>query len=663
MSNIRNFALSGAAAAALVWGGSAAAQPASNVGELVVTANSLEETLPLELAKLGSDVAVIGSETIRNNSYIDPSQALQMQTPGLYLAPQAGPFSYVDISLQGSRSGDVLWLVDGVRINNRLYTSTSPADTLPASMIERIEVLKGGQGLFYGTQAAAGVINVVTRAFSDKPGGEITVGGDTNESVRLNGYGRGAVGKHQFVAWASKDQSQGYRTFDVIQPSVTKLKRSYDVVSGGLKYGYNFTDDLRLQAQVQHTEAELAYPGARLTAESHNDRNEDIIAARLDYTPDGPAQFYLKGYYHDWDTHYTTINNVPGRPGEFNVVDRETFWGYNDYGLNAMVKLRLHRGFEYDLGYDFQRYKGRDDVLLIGEQSEEVHAAIAQVRTTEDLIKNARLAAGVRYNKTKNTSATIWNVSGRYDIGDNLYVEGVGGTSFILPSAEQLFAIDPCCAAGNPNLEPEKSLNLNASVGGKLAALQGVTWQLTGFARRIDNLITDVPSDLPQFPEGLYMNAEGRVKVTGLEALASAALTPDLRLEASYTYTRAREKGSTQQFIRIPTQLAKASLTYAPAMRPYGASVSAIWTGNVYQNVTSFGRRNYGDYVVVDLAAYVFLDGQRRHHKVTARLENAFDKTYATRINSGLIDNSTQRFLFRNLGTPQTFHLNYSYAF
>ncbi len=60
----------------------------------------------------------------------------------------AGQFSYADVSPQGSRSGDVLWLVDGVRVNNRLYSGTLPLDTLPAHMIDRIEVLEGGQGRF-----------------------------------------------------------------------------------------------------------------------------------------------------------------------------------------------------------------------------------------------------------------------------------------------------------------------------------------------------------------------------------------------------------------------------------------------------------------------------------------------------------------------------------
>lgn len=82
--------------------------------------------------------------------------------PGLYLTPLGGAFSYVSASFQGLRTNEILWLVDGVRISSRLYNSVTPIDTLPAHMVGRIEVLEGGQGLFYGTMAVGGVINVVT---------------------------------------------------------------------------------------------------------------------------------------------------------------------------------------------------------------------------------------------------------------------------------------------------------------------------------------------------------------------------------------------------------------------------------------------------------------------------------------------------------------------
>ena len=233
------------------------------------------------------------------------------------------------------------------------------------------------------------------------------------------------------------------------------------------------------------------------------------------------------------------------------------------------------------------------------------------------------------------------------------------GTSFILPSAEQLFGIDPCCAVGNPDLKPEESLNGNVSVGGQT---DRVTWQVTAFARKIDNLIAEGAAR-PGFPEGLYVNVAGEVKSRGLEVQATARLTEALSATGSFAYTRTRAEGAGRQFDRIPETQAKAALIYAPADRPFGASASVLWTGDVYQQVTAFGRQNYGDYAVVDLAAHVYVDGDKRKHRVTARLENALDEDYATRVNSALVDLSTQRFLYRFRGVPRTLHVSYAYSF
>src|SRR5690606_34332515 len=181
--------------------------------EVIVSARSLEVTTPLELSNYGYDVEFVTSEQIRNNGFVDLPQALEMLVPGAYVAPQAGAFSYIDLSLQGSRRGDVLWTVDGVRINNRLYNSTAPTDTLPASMVERLEVMKGSHGLMYGTSAIAGVVNVVTRAFSDQPGGAVTLGMDSRDGIHADAWGRASLGDHRFVGWVSKNESDGFSPY------------------------------------------------------------------------------------------------------------------------------------------------------------------------------------------------------------------------------------------------------------------------------------------------------------------------------------------------------------------------------------------------------------------------------------------------------------------
>jgi outer membrane cobalamin receptor len=212
--------------------------------EVVVTARSLEEELPQQLSQYGTHVDVVSAAQIQNGGYIDVASTLEALAPGLYVSSHNGPFDYVQISMQGSRTEDVLWMVDGIRINNRLYAGTTPLDTIPSGMIERIEVLDGGQSLFYGTQAVAGAVNIVTKAFSDHPDGSVTVGGDSNNGKLAQGYFRDTVGNNRFVLYALHDESPGITPFPEAdyQPSGTDRHRSYKVTTVGGKYEYDFTD-------------------------------------------------------------------------------------------------------------------------------------------------------------------------------------------------------------------------------------------------------------------------------------------------------------------------------------------------------------------------------------------------------------------------------------
>src|SRR6185437_2453953 len=96
-----------------------------------------------------------------------------------------------------------------------------------------------------------------------------------------------------------------------------------------------------------------------------------------------------------------------------------------------------------------------------------VNAVFGQVATSDALLPDGKVALGVRYNAPDfGQNATVATLSGRYDLTPDLFVRGQIGTAFRLPTAEELFADDPFDERGNPNLKPEKSENLNASIGG-----------------------------------------------------------------------------------------------------------------------------------------------------------------------------------------------------
>ena len=627
---------------------------------IVVTGAGLEQTLPEELARYGNDLAIVTEEQIRDSGALDVATALRT-VPGLYVQLGSGPFSYVDVSLQGSRTQDVLWTLDGIRINNRLYGSTSPNDTLPASMVERIEVLKGGESLFYGTQAAAGVINIVTRSFSNEFGGAVDSSIDSYGGTSLGGYVRGAAGRHKLVAWASHNQSDGYRAYSAFQPSATDRKRGYDLWSVGAKYQIDLGSDVLLNAQYQHTEAKLDNISPARTRESRNDRNEEIASIRVDYVGSDTVQLFLKGYFHDWDTAYVQILNDVTIGAPVVVYPPGTYWGFQDYGASALAKLNLHRGLEYLVGYEYQKFNGRDDVLLIGETAEQVHAGIFQLRTTDDLFSRGRLAAGFRHNDGNGVKKTVWNVSGRFEVTDSLFIEGNSGTSFLLPSASQLFQIDPCCEQGNPNLKPEESLSFNVSAGARLWN-DRVSLKATYFSRRINNLI-DIDFDNPAYPEGIYVNGDSRVNVRGAEAILNAQLVGGLSLNASYTHTRARNRGAETQRDRTPKQLARGTLAYTSPNERFGGNISLNWVGDAWSTASGFGRRNYGDYAIVDAGIHIFTDRERRQ-RIGFSVENLLNREYATRgFQSAARDDGAGRFLYYARGVPQTFRLSYGLGF
>lgn len=636
--------------------------PGEDLAEIYVYGRSLEATLPQELSGYGSDLVSVARSAIEQNVYVDPQQALQMQVPGLYITP-VGPFSYSHVSIQGSRlarygPSDVLWLVDGVRLNNRLYSSTL-SDTLPANMVERIEVLKGGESLFYGTNAAGGVINIVSRDFSDSFGGDVSAGHDTHGSYSLAGMLRGPAGPGNFVLFGSKDASDGYRLWNVTEPSATDLEQSYDVFNFGAKYGLDITPELRIVGQYQHTEGDIDNISATRTNLSVNSRNEEIASVRLDYAPVDGTQFFLKGYFHDWDTRYTTILNVPGSPGTTEVESDNLYWGFKDHGINALAKFRPSRsGMEYLLGYDYQRYSAADDVWQIDPMTESVHAFFGQVRTSRELFANGGLSAGVRHNDAGTASATVWNVSGKYDFPSGYYVQGSVSTNFILPNAEQLFLNEPCCEVGNPDLRPEETTNVNASLG---AAHGSGYWQLTGFWRKVEEVI-GYDYDQAAYPNGIFNNL-GEARIRGFEVLGGISLTDSLRAEASYTRVRARITGQDRQMDYNPREFAKASLDLDRGR--FGGSLAARWTGDVHARVNAtFGVVPFGNNVVADLSAFYQMDRQGKH-QFSARLENLLDEDYVTLVGFRPFtpDDGGAAFLAAPRGVPRTLHVSYRFRF
>jgi outer membrane cobalamin receptor len=641
----------------------------TSVEGVQVTARTLEDTLPEQLAQSGVKVDVIPAQAIRNGGYNDVAGALQALAPGLFILPKNGPFDYVDVSLLGSRTEDVLWMVDGVRVNNRLYAGTTPLDTMPAGIVDRLEVLDGGQSLFYGTQAVAGAINIVTKPFSKTLTGAATISGDTNNTRHIDANIADALPLGQFVLYGSADKSEGYRAFrdQDYQPSSTHRKRGYDVYTLGGKYALDLNDQIRFSASYQHTDADLDYAQPFRVARDVNSRKEDLATAKIDYQVTDKLGLFVKTYWHNWHTTYDTFYNDLATPGTLDALYQGAFWGYKDYGVNALGKYDLFKGVQAYFGYDMQRYGGRDEVLVITQHDEQTQAAFGQIRLTPDLIPGLNLAGGFRYNAPSvGQSATIWNVSGKYELPQGVYVKGEAGTNFRLPTAEELFADDPQDERGNPKLKPERSLGGNLTLGAHFdMGGRRVRVEATGFARDVQDLIDyDAFDDVTG--QDVFGNVAGTVRVRGGQALVDAAILPALSANVNYSYNSTTMDGG-KQLDRVPKQLIKGGLDYHPADLPVGASASFTYTGDATRSVAGKSI-NYGDYGVIDISGRYYLDAGR-HQTLNLSIRNLLDRQYGLPARGcrdtpgdGPYDCSLP-YVYVNLGLPRTFAVSYTYSF
>ena len=675
--NIEKSSLSVLSVAAIVLAPSPAAVLAqeSELEEIVVYGTGIEETIPQDLSRYGNRVEVLTAEEIRQRGFVDVAQTLQMLVPGLHIRPKNGQFDYFDASLQGSRNAEILWTIDGVRITNRLYNGTSPLDTIPVHMVERIEVLKGGQGIFYGTQSVSGVVNIVTRSFQDEPDGAIGAGLNSNDGYGINAWYRGGSGSHQFVGYASRDEADGYQPWrdEDIQPSATDRNRSYDVNMIGLKYAYDLKDNSRLSVQYQYTGNELDFARAFLNFETVNARDEDILTLKYDWQATDNFGLFIKAYSHTWDTEYTRIYNTlddsGAVTGTLRTVNDGSYWGYDDYGLNAMAKLSVGGGLETVFGLDHQNFSGADDVWRIGDLEEQVNAAFAQVRTTPQIMENTTLALGVRLNEPSNSdSSTVWNISGKHDFTDNFYFRANLGTSFRLPDAEALFLNEyydddndgvpdgGWFAIGNPNLGPEESRNVNLAIGGIVGNLG---YELIGFTRKITNYIDSyVPLTIAGVVGESFINSDDQVEVDGFEFIATAAFDESWRGRFAYNGTSSELNGDGIQLTGIPETELKLGVDYVSESLPFGASLSV----NVVGDINARRGQVRGDYTVIDFSAYYYV-GSQQENQLVLRIENLIDEVYASRVDRGTLDVAGVSYLYDHLGMRRTLHAGYTRRF
>ena len=232
--------LAGAAALALTAGEARAQTNTDSVEELVVVGSRGAARLATETS---APVDVLGGEELAARGFNDLSKTLQVLSPSFNFPRSSTAPSSANTrsaTLRGLSPDQVLVLVNGRRrhsssvlnFNNTIGRGTVPVDfnTIPASAIQRVEILRDGAAAQYGSDAIAGVINIVLRG-DDSGGAASAQVGQTEDgdgATRLFTLRQGLpLGDGGFLTLDAEARYRDYTNSAEVDPRVGRVSQRH----------------------------------------------------------------------------------------------------------------------------------------------------------------------------------------------------------------------------------------------------------------------------------------------------------------------------------------------------------------------------------------------------------------------------------------------------
>src|SRR5215470_14282938 len=134
--------------------------------DVVVTATKSAK----KLSETGKVLTVITQQQLQQNSSHSLGEILNQQTGLIIPGSSAAAGTNQTIYMRGASEGNTLILIDGVPMNDASGISSEfDINYININQVERIEILKGAQSTLYGSDAVAGVINIITKKAASKP--------------------------------------------------------------------------------------------------------------------------------------------------------------------------------------------------------------------------------------------------------------------------------------------------------------------------------------------------------------------------------------------------------------------------------------------------------------------------------------------------------------
>ena len=621
-----------------------------NLNPVVVTGSGHHQ----RLKSTATPVHVLSSQEIREQGISTFDGALIRMMPQASMAPSSmGTF----LRLNGLGNKYILVLINGQKLNGDISNNVD-LNRINMSRVKRIEVLDGAASSLYGSDAIAGVINIITDQPTQQLIGvtsdtRVSGKGQLTENVTLdifkNGFGSYTSYSHdqadsyqnndlEYVKGSDTETQRtiaplftGYRA-DIIGQKFTYAPNQHLALNAGLDYSYKKTDRPETRSDITGgTDYEMRYKGFRWN-----------IGGIYKFTAKNSLQanFTVDRFRYGKEYDVATKSNAVGdyvQSKKQRMMDGE-----------VKAILGLLKDATTIFGADW-----RKDYLTAtsGDINEHVYSLAAYAQHEQKFLKDFTATVGLRlthHETFKNhltPKATLMYAPG------NFRFRATYSAGFRAPGLDELyyhyFSVNRGKAQisfGNQDLKPEKSnyFSLNAEYRDEVIAVS-----VTGFLNRINDMVvkqnvkvTDASLAMlrKEFPEmtddeaakleqyALYQNSD-KGDVKGVQVNVSANLFAGFNLSTNYVYTYARSKSGDawSPLERSMRHAATIAANYHHVWGKYGLNVNlngrlqskTYYPG--YEDAPGFGVWNLHTTHSFDVAKWAFLEP-------SIGVDNLFDK-------------------------------------
>ncbi|MBU2516583.1 MAG: TonB-dependent receptor [Proteobacteria bacterium] len=588
-----------AAQAAPVWAAESASEEegkakAVHQGEMVVTATMTEE----DLNKVPSTTFVVTDLEIKEKAQWSLMDALR-DVPGVYIRSN-GPFGgATGLSMRGAQDGQTQIMLDGVRLADPISTSgVMNIASLLTGGVSQVEVVQGPQSTLYGSDAMAGVVNIITKRGQGKPSGWASGSFGSHNTWQGSAGAQGQVDRFNFML-----SGAGVTTDGISKVKIGSENDPYRAYQFNGRFGYDLNDNTEVYFIGYYNQSKTDYDGYGATGLIDTQDNTEVTS----YT----SILGLTNAPLAWWNHKLTFS--------YGSVDRD----YNDGSTftSYLTTAQWRHNLLYKdintatLGVNWQQEQGEYSVPgAWGDTLDKktVDTLSFYLQDQLKVLEGLYLLGGVRNDHHDGFGNRMtWRVGASYNLAaSGTTFKGTYGTGFKAPTLYQLYS-----PYGSQDLGPEKSKGWDLGVVQQLWNKR-IKLGLTYFNIQTDDLIS---FDLNTWK---FNNLE-EVKSQGLEFYAQAHLLPWLGVDFSWTYTDAQDQGTDKDLAYNPRDKGTLGVRLPLMGDRLNIRVWALYVGDRYTDAANTGEVD--SYITVNATATYKLT---KWLSVYGNVINLFDEDY-----------------------------------